>query len=135
MSNEQQYIIAVIKAHELGVTWMAQKLGRGWDKQRVHRVLWENKDLTISEFKSFMRVLEKHNFYLPEDFNKDILDQVADLSKESAELVSNTIKALNDFHLSPDEIADTLLDCKTIEKRLHKLMDILTSMQTRKRHE
>lgn len=135
MSNEQQYIIAVLKSHELGVTWMAQKLGRGWDKQRVHRVLWENKDLTISEFKAFMRVLEKHNFHLPEDFNQTILDQVADLSKESAELVAHTIKVLNDFHLSPDEIADTLLDCKQIEKRLHKLMDILTGMQTRRRHE
>lgn len=136
MSNEQTYITAVMKAHELGVTWMAQKLGRGWDKQRVHRVLWENKDLTISEFKAFMRVLEKHNFYLPEDFNANILNEVADLSKESAELVAHTIKALNDFHLSPDEIADTLLDCKQIEKRLQKLMDILTGMQTKgRRHE
>jgi hypothetical protein len=133
MSNEQQYIISVIKEHELGLTWIAQRLGRSWDKQRVHRVLWENKDLTISEFKAFMRVFEKHNFKLPEDYNQSVLNQVAEISKESAELVSSTIAALSDFQLSPAEIADALLDCKKIEQRLNKLIDILTNLKSKGR--
>jgi hypothetical protein len=132
MSNEQQYISSVIKEHELGLTWIAQRLGRTWDKQRVHRVLWENKDLTISEFKAFMKVFEKHNFHLPEDYNQNVLNQVAELSRDSAELVSNTIAALQDFHLSVTEIADALLDCKKIEQRLHKLIDILTNLKSKR---
>ena len=125
MTKELEYIVKVFKVHQLNQTWVAKQLGRGWDKNKINRLLMNSSDIYAGDYHLLRDFLDKHNFRIPEDLKKTVLQEVADLNRESSELVSSTISAYDDGIFTNEERADAMLTVALIQTRLNRLIELL----------
>lgn len=126
MTPYLDYIRAVFDHHKLGLEWTCKKLGRGWSKQRLFAILNTAKNIYIDDFYEIKRLLDAHNFTLPDDYHRNISIEVSELNKQSAELVTQSIAVFHDGVFTAAEKADLLLTCKKIETRVNDLMKLIS---------
>lgn len=125
MTKELEYIVKVFKVHQLSHSWVAKQLGRGWDKSKVCRLLTNASDIYAGDYHILRDFLDKHNFRITDDIKRSMLEEVAELNKESADLVKNTINAYSDGIFTDEEKADALLTLALVQQRINRLSDLL----------
>jgi len=122
MCKELDYIRTVIVNHDLSLTWLAKQIGKGWTKQRLHYILNNGKDISVTAYDAIRTVLDKYNFTLSDfDEERTLLVHTAMLNEQSAHLVNQTLDAFTDHQLKKKEKADIRLTITEIKSRLEKL--------------
>lgn len=133
MCTEINYIRAVIDNYDISLTWLAKQINKKFHsglpimtKQRLSYIKECGKEISTTLYKEIRSILDEHNYKLS-DFDESHLigKMVAELNSESAELVSTTMKALENNVVDETERADLMLQAELIKQRLNKIEILL----------
>ena len=131
MCQEIEYIAEVINKYDISISWLARQLNQNplksriWTKQHLDYLLSTQKEITTKTYQEIKNYFDEHNYSLDTRVLTSIGDAVSSLNNESAQLVSTGFKAIEDNHLSSDEIEELLAKLISIDKKTSELKTFL----------